>query len=214
VARGKGGKERVLWLAPTALPAVRDWLAVRGDQPGPLLNPVLKGGRRQERRLSAQAVYDLCLKLVKSAAILAATPHDWRRTWTGNLLEVTDLSTAQKLAGHARPDTTAAYDRRPETTRRRAAAMLHVPYVLPRARLIRILCLARRGRRGQALVEWGRPSGRRPEREPRLHPLHPIPQDRVAGARPSATSRRACGPQASAGIWAASQFRDRRLRVP
>jgi integrase len=133
VARGKGGKERVLWLAPTALPAVRDWLLVRGDQSGPLLNPVLKGGRLQERRLTAQAVYDLCLKLVKSAAILAATPHDWRRTWTGNLLEVTDLSTAQKLAGHARPDTTAAYDRRPEATRRRAAAMLHVPYVPPRA---------------------------------------------------------------------------------
>jgi hypothetical protein len=35
---------------PPALPAVRDWLLVRGDQPRPLLNPVLKGGRRQQWR--------------------------------------------------------------------------------------------------------------------------------------------------------------------
>jgi integrase len=116
--RGKGGKERVAWLAPTALPA---------------LHAIRKGDHLQERRLTPQAVYELCKKLVRSAAILAATPHDWRRTWTGNLLEVTDLSTAQKLARHARPDTTAGYDRRPEATRRRAAALLHVPYVPPRA---------------------------------------------------------------------------------
>jgi integrase len=133
LVRGKGRKERVTWLAPSALPAIRDWLTVRGEQEGPLLNPVLKGGRLQERGLSAQAVYDLCLRLVKEAAVLPASPHDCRRTWTGELLEVTDLSTAQKLAGHARPDTTAGYDRRPEAARRRAAAMLHVPYVPPRA---------------------------------------------------------------------------------
>jgi integrase/recombinase XerD len=131
--RGKGRKERVAWLAPTALPAVRDWLLVRGDQPGPLLNPVLKGGGLQVRSLTPQAVYDLCLKLVKDAAIPAATPRDWRRTWTGELLEVTDLSTVQYMAGHARADTTAGYDRRPEATRRRAAAMLLVPYVPPGA---------------------------------------------------------------------------------
>jgi integrase len=96
LVRGKGRKERVAWLAPTALPAVRDWLRVRGDQGGPLLNPVLKGGRLQERALSAQAVYDLCLKLVREAAILQASPHDFRRTWLGELLEVADLSTAQR----------------------------------------------------------------------------------------------------------------------
>jgi Phage integrase family len=116
--RGKGGKERVAWLAPTALPAVRDWLLVRGDQPGPMLNPVLKAGRLQARGLSAQAVYDLCRKLVKDAAILAATPHDWRRTWTGQLLEVADLSTAQKImpAQTPLPPTTAA-PRPPDSAR-------------------------------------------------------------------------------------------------
>jgi len=74
LVRGKGRKERVTWLAPTALPAIRDWLKVRASRRGPLLNPVLKGGRLQERGLSAQAVYDLCLHLVRAAAILPASP--------------------------------------------------------------------------------------------------------------------------------------------
>jgi hypothetical protein len=53
--------------------------------------------------------------------------HDCRRARIGELLEVADLATTQQLAGHARPPDTAGYDRRPEATRRRAAAMLHVP---------------------------------------------------------------------------------------
>jgi hypothetical protein len=32
------------------------------------------------------------------------------------------------MAGHADPATTARYDRRPEETKRKAAAKLHVPY--------------------------------------------------------------------------------------
>src|SRR6266536_4896470 len=70
------------------------------DQKGPLLNPVRKSGCLQQRALS---VYDLCLKLVREVAILQASPRDYRRTWLGELLEVTDLSTAQQLAGHAWP---------------------------------------------------------------------------------------------------------------
>ena len=64
---------------------------------------------------------------------IAAGPVIRRTRLDGLINEVTDLSAAQKLPGHARPDTTAGYDRRPEATRRRAAAMLHVPYVPPRA---------------------------------------------------------------------------------
>jgi integrase len=132
VRQGKGRKDRVCWLPPSALPALRDWLAVRGSAPGPLLVPVRKGGRIEDRALSAQAVRDLCRELARLAATEPFTPHDLRRTWTGDLLDASgDLAIVQQLAGHASPATTSRYDRRPEATRRRAAELLHVPYVAP-----------------------------------------------------------------------------------
>jgi integrase len=132
VRRGKGRKDRTTWIPPSALPAVQDWIAVRGSEEGPLLKPVRKGGHVQERPLSAQAVRDICLGLARNAATQPFSPHDGRRTWIGDLLDATgDISIAQQLAGHASPATTARYDRRPEATRRRAASQLHVPYVPP-----------------------------------------------------------------------------------
>jgi integrase len=76
VRQGKGRKDRVCWLPPSALPALRDWLAVRGSAPGPLLVPVRKGGRLEDRALSAQAVRDLCRELARLAATESFTPHD------------------------------------------------------------------------------------------------------------------------------------------
>jgi integrase len=132
IRRGKGRKERVSWIPPSALPAIQDWIHVRGVGEGPLLKPIRKGGEVQDRSLSAQAVRDICQSLARNAATRPFSPHDGRRTWIGDLLDATgDISIAQQLAGHASPVTTARYDRRPEATRRRAASQLHVPYVPP-----------------------------------------------------------------------------------
>jgi site-specific recombinase XerD len=127
--RGKGDKERLVPLAGGAAEAVADWHAIRGDDPGPLLLAVNKGGRILPKGISPQAIYDVLRKRAGQANVSELTPHDWRRTFIGDLLDAgADLSIAQKLAGHADPNTTARYDRRPEVAKRRAVELLHTPY--------------------------------------------------------------------------------------
>lgn len=82
------------------------------------------------QRLTAQGIYAIVLERVEEADILKLTTHDFRRNCVGDLLDHgVDLSTAQKLAGHASPATTARYDRRPEATKKKAAGTLHVPLI-------------------------------------------------------------------------------------
>lgn len=65
------------------------------------------------------------------------SPHDGRRTWTGDLLDATgDLAALQGLAGPSSRTTTARYDRRPVEMRRHAAAKLHLSCVEPGAAMV------------------------------------------------------------------------------
>jgi integrase len=72
--------------------------------------------------LSDQAVYKMVKRRHKEARIKEVSPHDFRKTFVG------DLSTVQKLARHSDPATTARYDRRGERAMREAASHLHVPH--------------------------------------------------------------------------------------
>lgn len=129
---GKGRQVREVPLKNGSVDALRAWLAHRGQEPGPLFCPVLKGGKMQlGRALSAEAIYRICARRAEQAGVAAFTPHDMRRTYISTLLDRgVDLSVVSKLAGHASgPAITAKYDRRGERAKHAAAETITVPYV-------------------------------------------------------------------------------------
>ncbi len=127
--KGKGNKERLLYVDNGALDALNDWLSIRGDHEGALFNPILKSGKIQTRRMTDQAIYNLLLSHAKRAGIARFSPHDLRRSFISELLDLgADVVTVQGLAGHASVQTTAKYDRRGERAKKKAIGLLHVPY--------------------------------------------------------------------------------------
>ena len=125
-----GAPARCQLMIPDEHAAMDAWIVVRGDEPGPLLCPVRKDGLLTVRRMSSQAVlYALRKRQEMAPGVAPFSPHK-RRTFIGDLLDAgADLAAAQRLAGHAQVGTTARYDRRPEEMKRRAAELLHVPFV-------------------------------------------------------------------------------------
>jgi len=131
--RGKGDKERLVYLGRGSLRAVLDWLSVRGTDHGPLLCPVSKSGEIELRRLSDQAVYKALRKRAREARLRPLSPHDLRRTCITRMLDRGgDLSVVQDIAGHSSGSTTKIYDRRGEEAKRRTAALASFTY--PRSR--------------------------------------------------------------------------------
>ncbi|MBB2910891.1 site-specific recombinase XerD [Streptosporangium becharense] len=131
--RGKRDKERMVYLTAEAAGRMERWLAVRGRPAGALFCPVNRFGRLRVRNggpapMTGQAVADILTRRLAEAGAMPRTPHDFRRTFIGELLDAgVDLATAQALVGHSSPATTARYDRRPERRRREAVDRITLP---------------------------------------------------------------------------------------
>lgn len=127
IRRGKGKKSRLVYLSQEACQYLERWLDARGRYQGALLCAVQKGGRIEIRYLSSDSVLKMLRKRAKQAGMEAFSPHDFRRTFCGDLLDAgVDIVTVQKLAGHASPITTSKYDRRGEEVKRQAVQKLRL----------------------------------------------------------------------------------------
>jgi len=131
---GKGNKERLVPVAPAARPWVLAWLRVRGTGPGGLLCPTRAGkvcrdsGTGRLAGVSAQTLADLLAHRGMIGGVPHVTPHDFRRTVTGDLLDFgVDLVSVSKVLGHARTETTQKYDRRRFGVLAEAVAHLRLP---------------------------------------------------------------------------------------
>jgi integrase len=128
IRKGKRGKSRKVYLPTEARPFVEKWLSIRGDEPGPLLCRIRRGGHLHLGPMHPDAIWRMLQHRAGIARLESFSPHDFRRTFCSDLLDAgVDIVTVQKLAGHASPVTTAKYDRRGEQTKRKAVERLSIP---------------------------------------------------------------------------------------
>jgi site-specific recombinase XerD len=113
----KGNREVILALAEESTKPLDTWLAMRAelDVPGEaLLVRVLPSGKLGERQLTRRTIERICKLVAKKSGANMLSPHDLRRTFCTNFLTaVGDVPVVQRFMGHASPETTALYDRRP-----------------------------------------------------------------------------------------------------
>lgn len=128
ILKGKGRKQRTVYISGSARRALDKWLLMLGADSGPIFQPILKNGKIQQGGLVSQSIYDMLKKRAKQARVADFSPHDFRRTFVGDLLDHgVDIATVANLAGHSSVETTRRYDRRPESVKKDAAAKLSFP---------------------------------------------------------------------------------------
>ncbi len=78
--------------------------------------------------MSDISIYEMFRERGQAAGLKPFSPHDLRRSFISHMLNLTDLATVSKLAGHSNPMTTAKYDKRPEQVVEDAAALLKIHF--------------------------------------------------------------------------------------
>ena len=126
---GKGNKERIVYLTNGGRDFLKAYLTFRGSEPGALFYAGRKSGKLiKGQRITDQGIYGILKKRAGEANVKNVSPHDLRRTFVSNMLDLgIDLTTVSFLAGHSNVQTTAKYDRRGEAAKKEAARALRIP---------------------------------------------------------------------------------------
>jgi len=120
LVRGKGDRQRSVFLPAPAAVAVSAWIRRRGTHEGPLFHPINKSGRIDRgSSLSGHAMGCRLARRAGQAGVAPCTCHDLRRTHVSDALDNSaDITAVSAYVGHASVITTARYDRRGERPRR------------------------------------------------------------------------------------------------
>ncbi len=99
--RGKGGHERLVFINNGGAEAILDFLAKRGDAPGPFFRGVRAPGKHElQSRLTADGLFRLFKERSRDAGIADISPHDLRRTFVSDKLSASsDALTISALSG-------------------------------------------------------------------------------------------------------------------
>ncbi|MGB7337957.1 MAG: site-specific integrase [Phototrophicaceae bacterium] len=129
VTRGKGKKQRTVYIANKAKHLLDLWLNVRGEHEREIWHAIDRHGNMDiSKGITSQAIYNMLRSRATQAGISDFSPHDLRRTFVGNALDAgIDTVTVSKIVGHASPATTARYDRRGERAKEKAAHKIDLP---------------------------------------------------------------------------------------
>lgn len=124
----KGGQPRDTFVHQAAIDALAQWLLLRGSEPGPVFVPLSRVRPLMDRGpLSDHQIWKIVRTRAAEAGYANIAPHDLRRFFISNLLNTTDVVLVSRIVGHARPTTTARYDKRPDQQQRDAVATLSLP---------------------------------------------------------------------------------------
>lgn len=116
--RGKGRKQRIVFVTPLAAESVEQYLLLRDDNFEPLF---LSGGRGkkidgdilkgEKKRLTTRSIQNLVAKYARKAGIIKkVTPHTLRHSFATTLLQNgADIRSVQEMLGHASITTTQIY---------------------------------------------------------------------------------------------------------
>ncbi len=112
VGKGRTEPER-LTLPPKPREALREWIAARGEEPGPLFVRLDPGSGAAGERLTGDSVCRMVRRLSRRAGLSAeARPHGLRHQGITRLLDLVhgDVRKVQRFSRHAKLETLMRYD--------------------------------------------------------------------------------------------------------